>query len=107
MKTLHLYLTTLASTSLALTLPYSTSSPASSSNINNLITSRQDTPKTCTSPKKRKNWADATDTEKQAYIDAVLCLATKPSRLDVPTHSSLYDDFGYVYAKLSTPQRSE
>jgi tyrosinase len=61
----------------------------------------------CSSPKLRKDWAAATDAEKQSYIDAVLCLATKPSRLNVSTHTTLYDDFGYVHAHLSSPiQRS-
>lgn len=62
--------------------------------------------KTCTSPKVRKNWAKATAAEKKSYINAVLCLATKPSRLRVSTHSTLYDDFGYIHAQLSAPQRS-
>ncbi|KAK5659836.1 hypothetical protein OQA88_13299, partial [Cercophora sp. LCS_1] len=60
---------------------------------------------TCTSPKVRKDWAKASDAEKQSYINAVLCLAETPSRLNIPTHSTLYDDFGYVHAQLSTPQR--
>ncbi|KAK0611715.1 monooxygenase [Immersiella caudata] len=61
--------------------------------------------KTCTNPKLRKDWAKATNAEKKSYIDAVLCLATKPSRLKVPTHSTLYDDFAWVHAKLTDPQR--
>lgn len=62
------------------------------------LTPRQ---QSCTSPKLRKSWAKATTTEKQAYIKAVLCLATKPSRLKVATHKTLYDDFGYVHTQLS------
>ena len=61
---------------------------------------------TCTSPKVRKNWAAATAAEKKSYINAVLCLPTKPSRLHIATHNNLYDDFGYIHAKLSAPQRS-
>jgi len=57
----------------------------------------------CSSPKLRKSWAKATNAEKQSYINAVLCLATKPSRLKVATHKTLYDDFGYVHAQLSAP----
>lgn len=68
------------------------------------LTSRQR--KTCTTPKVRKSWAKATSAEKRSYINAVLCLATKPSRLQVSTHSTLYDDFGYIHAQLSAPQRS-
>ncbi|KAK0657809.1 hypothetical protein B0T16DRAFT_386283 [Cercophora newfieldiana] len=60
---------------------------------------------TCTSPQPRKSWAQATSAEKQSYLNAVLCLATKPSKLSVPTHSTLYDDFGYVHAQLSNPQK--
>ncbi|KAK3356861.1 monooxygenase [Lasiosphaeria hispida] len=86
MKLLHL--TTLAAAALA--LPSDSLGP------------RQ---KTCTSPKVRKSWAKATNPEKRSYINAALCLATKPSRLRVPTHSTLYDDFGYIHAQLSLPQR--
>ncbi|KAK0619557.1 hypothetical protein B0T14DRAFT_391676, partial [Immersiella caudata] len=57
----------------------------------------------CTSPKVRKSWAKATSTEKRSYIEAVLCLTTKPSRLGVSTHTTLYDDFGYVHAQLTMP----
>jgi len=62
--------------------------------------------KACTTPKLRKNWAKATPAEKKSYINAVLCLATKPSKLRVSTHSTLYDDFGYIHAQLNLPQRS-
>lgn len=62
--------------------------------------------KTCTSLKVRKSWAKATPVEKKSYINAVLCLTTKPTRLRVSTHKTLYDDFGYVHAQLTAPQRS-
>jgi len=88
MKFLHLV--TLASAALALP--------------SDILTLRQK--KTCTSPKVRKNWAKATSAEKKSYINAVLCLATKPSRLRISTHNTLYDDFGYVHAQLTDPQRS-
>ncbi|KAK0638575.1 monooxygenase [Cercophora newfieldiana] len=83
-----LQLTTLATAVLAVPLEKS-------------LASRQTT--ACTSPKVRKNWAVATDAEKKSYINAVLCLATKPSRLNISTHTTLYDDFGYVHAHLSSP----
>ncbi|KAK0631435.1 hypothetical protein B0T14DRAFT_417259 [Immersiella caudata] len=51
----------------------------------------------------RKSWAHETNSEKQSYLDAVLCLATQPSRLQIPTHSNLYNDFSYVHAHLSSP----
>jgi len=53
---------------------------------------------TCTSPKLRKEWSQATRAEQDSYIQAALCLATKPSRLGLQT--TLYDDFGWVHAKL-------
>ncbi|KAM7193255.1 hypothetical protein V8F33_007955 [Rhypophila sp. PSN 637] len=89
MKFLHLVTVATA----ALALPSDTSS------------STQRQTKTCTSPKVRKNWAKATSAEKRSYINAVLCLTTKPSRLRVATHTTLYDDFGYVHAQLTNPQR--
>lgn len=57
----------------------------------------------CTTPTVRKNWAAATALEKYTYIQAALCLTTKPSRLNISTHTTLYDDFGYVHAHLSSP----
>jgi tyrosinase len=61
------------------------------------LSSRQ----TCSSPKLRKSWSKATAAEKTAYINAALCLVTKPSRLKVADHSTLYDDFSYVHAHLT------
>lgn len=84
-----LYLTTLATAAVALP--------------SDLLAARQ---QKCTSPKLRKSWAKATSAEKTSYINAVLCLATKPSKLRVSTHTTLYDDFGYVHAQLSQPQKS-
>jgi tyrosinase len=49
----------------------------------------------CTSPKLRKEWGQATPAEKTSYIQAALCLATKPSRLGLS--STLYDDFARVH----------
>ena len=51
---------------------------------------------TCTNPSLRKSWNDATTSERSSYIKAVLCLATKPSKLGHNT--TLYDDFTYVHA---------
>ncbi|KAH6856124.1 monooxygenase [Chaetomium sp. MPI-CAGE-AT-0009] len=50
---------------------------------------------TCTSPKLRKEWSQATRAEQTSYIQAALCLATKPSRLGLS--STLYDDFARVH----------
>jgi len=53
----------------------------------------------CTNPTVRKEWGAANDFEKSSYINAALCLSTKPSRLGLPT--TLYDDFGYIHNKLT------
>lgn len=45
----------------------------------------------CSNPVLRKNWNSATTSEKTSYINAVKCLATKPSVLG--TNATLYDDF--------------
>ena len=52
----------------------------------------------CTNPVVRKEWGSATLAERASYISAALCLATKPSRIGLPT--TLYDDFAYVHNKL-------
>ncbi|KAJ4254533.1 hypothetical protein NW762_010132 [Fusarium torreyae] len=54
---------------------------------------------TCTNPVKRVEWRELKAADKQSYIDAVLCLKTKPSRLGLKT--SLYDDFPYVHHKYN------
>lgn len=48
----------------------------------------------CNNPVLRKNWHSATQAEKTSYINAVKCLATKPSKLGGP--ATLYDDFTWV-----------
>jgi hypothetical protein len=48
----------------------------------------------CTNPILRKNWNSATASERTSYVNAVKCLATKPSVLG--TNATLYDDFTYV-----------
>ncbi|KAK4442813.1 hypothetical protein QBC34DRAFT_452902 [Podospora aff. communis PSN243] len=57
----------------------------------------------CTAPRQRKSWSQATDTEKQAYIDAVLCLHNTPSKLNLWNHQRLSEDFTYVHAHLTFP----
>ena len=54
---------------------------------------------TCTNPVVRKEWGAATAAERTSYLDAVLCLATKKSRIRLST--TLYDDFAYVHNKLN------
>jgi len=52
----------------------------------------------CTSPKLRKEWSKATRQEQESYIQAALCLTTKPSRLGLNT--TLYDDFSWIHGTL-------
>ena len=50
---------------------------------------------TCASPAIRREWRSLSVVEKDKYIDAVICLKGKPSRLG--NSHSLYDDFPYVH----------
>ncbi|KAM5353432.1 hypothetical protein ACJ41O_000082 [Fusarium nematophilum] len=79
---LLLYLTTLAGLAAAAYVPY----PRDSSG--------------CGHPVKRVEWRDLTSADQQSYIDAVLCLKTKPSRIGLET--SWYDDFPFVHHKYNT-----
>ena len=54
---------------------------------------------TCTNPILRKEWSAATAGERSSYLNAVLCLAKKPSRIGLTT--TLYDDFAYVHNQLN------
>ncbi|KAF2223082.1 monooxygenase [Elsinoe ampelina] len=54
---------------------------------------------TCSNPTIRREWRQLSPVEQQNYIDAVLCLKTKPSRIGL--NSSLYDDFPYVHNQLN------
>ncbi|KAF9872934.1 hypothetical protein CkaCkLH20_09444 [Colletotrichum karsti] len=56
-------------------------------------------PARCTAPVVRREWRDLSEENRQSYIDAVLCLKTKPSKIDLPT--SLYDDFPFVHQKYN------
>jgi hypothetical protein len=53
----------------------------------------------CQNPVLRKEWSATTDADRSSYINAVLCLATKPSRIGL-VNSTLYDDFAYVHNLL-------
>ena len=53
---------------------------------------------TCTNPVKRVEWRKLGAEKQKQYIDAVLCLKTKPSSMGLNT--TRYDDFPYVHTKL-------
>lgn len=59
------------------------------------LTRRQNDTQRCVVPITRIEWRDLAPDVRQSYIDAVLCLKTKPSRIGLST--SLYDDFPYVH----------
>ena len=50
---------------------------------------------TCASTPTRREWRSLSVAERDNYIDAVLCLKAKPSRLGMS--NSLYDDFPYIH----------
>ncbi|KAF7536017.1 hypothetical protein G7054_g4866 [Neopestalotiopsis clavispora] len=52
---------------------------------------------TCTSINQRKSWTALTDLEKKAYIDAELCLMSKPPKLGVTGSQNLWDDLMYAH----------
>ena len=54
----------------------------------------------CINPPKRVEWRELSAADQKGYIDAVLCLKTKPSRIGLKK-STLYDDFPYVHFKLN------
>lgn len=53
---------------------------------------------TCSDPVQRVEWRTMSAETRKQYIDAVLCLKTKPSGIGLDT--SRYDDFPYVHTKL-------
>ena len=52
----------------------------------------------------RVEWRDLSSAEQQSYIDGVLCLKTKPSRLGLNT--TLFDDFAYVHHNLNAQSKT-
>jgi len=56
---------------------------------------------TCTSPRVRKSWSQATVQERLAYLDAAVCITKKPSRLGKQPNATLHDDFAYTHALLN------
>ncbi|KAK5654651.1 hypothetical protein OQA88_6972 [Cercophora sp. LCS_1] len=55
---------------------------------------------TCTSPRLRKGWSQATIEERLAYLEAAVCITKKPSRLGKHPNATLHDDFAYTHAML-------
>ena len=58
----------------------------------------------CDNPVQRVEWRDLSSAEQQSYIDGVLCLKTKPSRLGLNT--TLFDDFAYVHHNLNAQSKT-
>lgn len=55
--------------------------------------------KTCTNPPKKVEWRKLGAANQKNYLDSVLCLKTKPSRMGLKT--SLYDDFPHIHFELN------
>jgi tyrosinase len=53
----------------------------------------------CKNPEKRIEWRQMDPQDQKSYLDAVLCLKTKPSKIGL--NSTLYDDFPNVHFKLN------
>ncbi|KAI9167905.1 Tyrosinase ustQ [Paramyrothecium foliicola] len=57
------------------------------------------TPRPCFKVAKRVEWRQLPDQDKKSYLDSVLCMTTKPSRLGL--NSTLYDDFPWAHARVN------
>ncbi|KAI0198137.1 Di-copper centre-containing protein [Astrocystis sublimbata] len=55
----------------------------------------------CKTPEKRVEFRAMDAATQKEYTDAVMCLATKPSGLDLGLNTTLYDDFTYVHTHLN------
>jgi tyrosinase len=58
-------------------------------------------PRACTNPTVRKEWRNATVTDRLAYLSAAVCITKTPSRLGIHPNATLHDDFSFVHALLS------
>jgi hypothetical protein len=54
----------------------------------------------CTQIHTRREWRTLNVEEKKAYTDAVRCLKTKDSRLDL--NQTLYDDFPWIHSRIGS-----
>jgi hypothetical protein len=52
-------------------------------------------PLTCTNPRIRKSWKELTESERSAFLNAILQLKSKPSQTN--SASNRYDDFAVIH----------
>lgn len=55
----------------------------------------------CSNPEKRVEFRTLDAAAQKQYTDAVMCMATKPSSLNLGLNTTLYDDFPYVHTHLN------
>lgn len=56
------------------------------------------TPKGCRYPRIRREWRTYSKTERQAYVDAAVCLTRTRSPTD--SRVSIHDDFSYLHSRI-------
>lgn len=56
------------------------------------------TPKGCRHPRIRREWRTYSKTERQAYVDAAVCLTRTQSPTDARV--SIHDDFSYLHSRI-------
>ncbi|KAM7183930.1 hypothetical protein V8F20_012429 [Naviculisporaceae sp. PSN 640] len=61
------------------------------------LENRQTTTKKCVNPPVRKSWHSLSTSERQAYIDAELCLMSKPGTLGLRGGRTKFDEFQAVH----------
>lgn len=59
----------------------------------------------CATPEKRVEFRALDAAAQKQYTDAVMCLATKPSGINLGLNTTLYDDFSYVHTHLNQISR--
>lgn len=57
----------------------------------------------CNNPPQRIEWRKLEAAQQKSYLDAVLCLKTKPSRIGL---KSLFDDFPHIHFQLAGSSKS-
>ena len=61
-------------------------------------------PKRCQHPRIRREWRTFNKAEKQAYIDAAVCLTRTQSPID--PRVTIHDDFAYLHSRIGNYCRS-